>query len=156
MAIEIFSWNLIDSLGEPITGATPLVKIRRQSDGFSFDWDDDTFKSSGWTTISSAMTEVGAPYPGLYEISLDSTLSGEYQIFMESGYYSSSTQFSLQDGTLVQGGLTSQQTTMLLEMYDLLGLDPTKPLTVTATTREAGSISQTIDSTTGSTVVTRV
>jgi len=45
-------------------------------------------------------------------------------------------------------GLTSDQTTMLLEMYRLLGLDPTKPLVVTPTTRKVpangADISQTI------------
>ena len=41
-------------------------------------------------------------------------------------------------------GLTSNQATMLLEMYELLGLDPTKPLVVTENSRVAGSISQTI------------
>jgi hypothetical protein len=37
-------------------------------------------------------------------------------------------------------GLTTTQATMLLEMYELLGLDPTKPLVVTKTARTAGTI----------------
>jgi hypothetical protein len=53
-------------------------------------------------------------------------------------------------------GLSPTQETMLLEMYELLGLDPTKPLTVTKTARTAGTISQTIVSDTNSTVVQRV
>jgi hypothetical protein len=53
-------------------------------------------------------------------------------------------------------GLTTQQETMLLEMYNLLGLDPTKPLVVTNTTRTAGTISQTIDTNASQTTVTRV
>lgn len=53
-------------------------------------------------------------------------------------------------------GLTVGQATMLLEMYDLLGLDPTKPLVVTTTARTAGTISQTIDSNPSSTIVTRI
>ncbi len=52
--------------------------------------------------------------------------------------------------------LSSTQETMILEMYELLGLDPTKPLTVTKTARTAGTISQTIVSDANSTVVTRV
>ena len=55
-----------------------------------------------------------------------------------------------------QNGLTTGQAAMLLEMYVLLGLDPTKPLAVTATSRKAGAISQTIDTNSTSTVVTRV
>ena len=53
-------------------------------------------------------------------------------------------------------GLTATQTTMLLEMYNLLGLDPTQPLTVTNTVRTAGTISQTISTSPTSTVVTRI
>ena len=53
-------------------------------------------------------------------------------------------------------GLTSGQATMLLEMYELLGLDPSKPLVVTATSRSAGTISQHITTDSNSTVVNRV
>ena len=43
------------------------------------------------------------------------------------------------------GSLTPQQSTMLFEMYRLLGLDPTRPLIVSPTSRDAGAeISQTI------------
>ena len=53
-------------------------------------------------------------------------------------------------------GLTNTQATMLLEMYELLGLDPAKPLLVTSTTRTAGTISQTIATDSSHTIVTRV
>lgn len=53
-------------------------------------------------------------------------------------------------------GLTNTQATMILEMYELLGLDPTKPLIVTGNSRTAGAINQTINTSTASTVVTRV
>lgn len=53
-------------------------------------------------------------------------------------------------------GLTTNQATMLLEMYELLGLDPAKPLIVTGTNRSAGSINQHIVTDTNSTVVQRV
>ncbi len=52
-------------------------------------------------------------------------------------------------------GLTAGQATMLLEMYELLGLDPTKPLVVTDTARMAGSITQQITTTPTETVVIR-
>jgi hypothetical protein len=54
------------------------------------------------------------------------------------------------------GALTSEQSTMLLEMYNLLGLDPTIPLVVTTTSRSAGSISQTIVGDDTTVTVTRV
>ena len=58
-------------------------------------------------------------------------------------------------------GLTPTQATMLLEMYRLLGLDPTRPLVVTATTRKVpasgADISQTIaDAPAGTITVTRI
>jgi hypothetical protein len=57
--------------------------------------------------------------------------------------------------TLENTSLTANQATMLLEMYELLGLDPSKPLVVTKTARVAGSIAQTITSNDTQTVVSR-
>lgn len=52
--------------------------------------------------------------------------------------------------------LTPSQETMLLEMYQLLGLDPTKPLVVTNTSRTAGAaVTQAIAITPTQTTVTR-
>jgi hypothetical protein len=53
-------------------------------------------------------------------------------------------------------GLTPNQLIMLQEIYALYGLDMTKPLVVTDTSRTAGTISQQINSNAGSTTVTRV
>ena len=49
--------------------------------------------------------------------------------------------------SLVGAGLTTLQATMLLEMYKLLGLDPTKPLVVTSTTRKVPANGSDIDQT---------
>ncbi|MEO8094705.1 MAG: hypothetical protein ABI632_07205, partial [Pseudolysinimonas sp.] len=49
--------------------------------------------------------------------------------------------------TLVGQGLTSQQATMLLELFRLAGLDPTKPLVVTSTTRKVPASGADIDQT---------
>lgn len=51
--------------------------------------------------------------------------------------------------------LSPTQATMILEMYELLGLDPSKPLVVTGNSRTAGTISQTIATDPYSTVVQR-
>ena len=60
---------------------------------------------------------------------------------------------SLQNGQ----GLDSTQATMLLEIYRLYGLDPTRPLVVTKTSRSAGSgISQAITTNDNQTTITRV
>lgn len=47
--------------------------------------------------------------------------------------------------SLIGQGLTSNQTTMLLEMYKILGLDPTKPLVVTPTSRKVPANGSDID-----------
>jgi hypothetical protein len=63
--------------------------------------------------------------------------------------------------TLIQtnaAGVTAEQNTMLLEMYKLMGLDPTVPLVVSQTARVAADIRQTIniDGYTKTTVVQRI
>jgi hypothetical protein len=57
---------------------------------------------------------------------------------------------------LLENGLTPAQATLLTEIYTLYGLDPTKPLIVTDTSRTAGpGITQTINSNSSSTTITR-
>jgi hypothetical protein len=60
--------------------------------------------------------------------------------------------------TLQNGqGLDSTQATMLLELYRIMGLDPSKPLVVTQTSRTAGSeIQQSINTNSTQTSVVRV
>lgn len=53
-------------------------------------------------------------------------------------------------------GLTPSQATMLLELYAIMGLDPTKPLVVTNLSREAGDIIQSIDTNDDRTILNRV
>ncbi len=50
-----------------VAALTLTVAVRRLSDGFYLDWNDATFKASGWTTKNGAMTDKGA---GRYERSL--------------------------------------------------------------------------------------
>lgn len=57
---------------------------------------------------------------------------------------------------LTESALTTEQATQLLEMFKLHGLDPSAPLVVTTTTREAGAITQNInDNGSGTVTVTR-
>lgn len=58
------------------TGLSPTVAVRRVSDGFYLDFDDDAFKSSGWTTRQQALAEVDATNsPGEYQFLWDSSAS---------------------------------------------------------------------------------
>lgn len=70
--IEILALN---SSGNPITGLTDvLLAIRRISDGYYLDFDDNTFKASGWTTRQQQMTEVGATNDaGMYRYDFNTT-----------------------------------------------------------------------------------
>jgi hypothetical protein len=65
--IEVYITN---RRAEPLTGLTSIyVRIRRVSDGYYLDWNDDTFKNTGWTTLDQITTEVdGTNFPGLYKV----------------------------------------------------------------------------------------
>lgn len=61
----------------------------------------------------------------------------------------------------LQNGLTANQATMLMEIYSMYGLDPTKPLVVDLTvpahgTRTFGDVSQSMETTGNKTTVTRL
>ena len=57
---------------------------------------------------------------------------------------------------LIENGLTPSQAAMVTSMYELVGLDPLKPLIVTQTQRLAGSITQNISTNSTQTVIQRV
>lgn len=64
-----------DSSGNSVTGLTDVkLEIYRKSDGKYFDFNDSTFKSSGWTTRQGVMTELSASLsPGVYYYDFDTT-----------------------------------------------------------------------------------
>lgn len=53
---------LFDNNDEPITGgaASTSLKIRKNSNGYLFDWSDTTFKNAGWTTLATTFAEIDA------------------------------------------------------------------------------------------------
>ena len=103
---------------------------------------------------------------GVFQVNVNYTVSVQAQGISTSGSSGPSAAetaaavWSASNRTLTSGGsassLTPSQATMLLEMYELLGLDPSKPLIVTETTRSAGTISQNIVTSPSETVVSRV
>lgn len=71
---------ITDASGNPVTGQTPKLQVIRSQDGLVLDHNDNTFKSSGWTTRYATMTY---NIPGEYyqrTVSIDSTtlISGDY------------------------------------------------------------------------------
>jgi hypothetical protein len=71
--VEAITLDVRGASGLPLVGATEVqVRIRRKSDGLYLDWDDLTFKGSGWTTLDETATEDDSTLaPGLYSTSLD-------------------------------------------------------------------------------------
>jgi len=60
-----------DGLG--VTGLAPQVELRRTDDNYYFDFNDNTFKSSGWTTKSVSLSDIGS---GWYQRTWDSSALG--------------------------------------------------------------------------------
>jgi hypothetical protein len=63
--------SIIDVNKAPITGLTDIkIQIRRQSDGFYFDWSDNTFKvAASVVNLWQALMEVSAVFsPGMYKL----------------------------------------------------------------------------------------
>lgn len=56
-----------------ITGLAPTVAVRRLSDGYYYDWNDSTFKASGWTTKAGALTDRS---DGRYERTMTAPATG--------------------------------------------------------------------------------
>lgn len=67
--------NAFNASGTPLTGLSDVkLEIYRKSDGKYFDFDDETFKSAGWTTRQGVMTELSSTYsPGVYYYDFDTT-----------------------------------------------------------------------------------
>ena len=85
--VEVKTLPLIDSANAAVTGSATIVfKVRRESDGFFLDFNDNTFKASGHVAITSAMTETNLiQAPGVYEGAFDSTgfADDEYLIVLD-------------------------------------------------------------------------
>lgn len=62
---------IVDANGDELTGKTDIkIKVRRLSDGYYFDWSDDTFKAGASVSqMLQALIEVSAAYsPGEYQL----------------------------------------------------------------------------------------
>ena len=65
--IPLRSSVVVDRSGTVIAGSTTLtVEIERDADGYFWDWDDSTFKASGWTLKAGPLAAV-SDAPGWYK-----------------------------------------------------------------------------------------
>lgn len=135
-----------------VTGLAPTVAIRDAVSSKYLDWNDMTFKSSGWTTKNKAMTDLGT---GVYQALLNVSVLG-YTLAnlperLVAEYTVAGVNASLLRDTITVGAQATQTT----ELHVLSGLDKTKSLVVTPSLRTAGTISQTITESGSQVTVTR-
>jgi len=69
--IEVILTMVDVETGSAISGETPTAAIFQHATGDWLDWDDMTFKSSGWTLKDQPMSEIETT--GRYSVSFDST-----------------------------------------------------------------------------------
>ena len=138
-----------------VTGLAPTVAIRLGSSLTSYlDWDDITFKTSGWGTQFDVMTEVGGGHynrslnvAGLVGAGVGDSLVVEYAV--DDG----GANVAVDSDTIVLQASAER----LKEIWQLLGLDTTQPLVVSATDRNTGAnVVQTITVLSGTVTVQRV
>lgn len=70
---------VIDENGDELTGKTDIkIKVRRLSDGYYYDWSDDTFKAAGSvTTMLQSLQEISATFsPGEYQLNKAGHVNG--------------------------------------------------------------------------------
>lgn len=74
------AYVVTDFSGNPVTGQTVRVGIQRASDGYFYDFNDSTFKASGWTTRLSTLTyeTTGEYYYKNITIDNGGIVSGDY------------------------------------------------------------------------------
>jgi hypothetical protein len=138
-----------------LTGLAPTVRLRLGHTADTYlDWADNTFKTVGWTTLNAAMSEVGdGHYLQTLDMSAVTVATGRTLV----------AEYSVDDGGEVKAVAAdtlhlTDTNERLLDVWRILGLDPSHPLEVKAVSREAGTeIGQTIQIIGGTTVkVTRV
>jgi len=104
--------TILTSVGAGYTGLSDVkLEIRRRSDGKYFDFSDETFKSSGWTTRQGVMTELDATNSaGAYYYDFDTT--GHSAAYTEEDYFIRVTSASgggvPNEGELHVGGYVNQ------------------------------------------------
>lgn len=52
-----FVYTIIDAAGAHVSGQAPNVRIQKVSNGYWYDFNDSTFKNSGWSNKTTNLTE---------------------------------------------------------------------------------------------------
>ncbi len=125
--VQEIVFELYDSNGAALTGKTISLALRTTPGSKLMDWNDLTFKLSGWGSSTTAMSEIDSvtvALQGKYkkEIDINTFTDGRYQAFMtytytESGvtkYIRGSLEFLVDDGQLVDEYTATNSHTIVL------------------------------------------
>lgn len=74
------AYTILDSNGKPVSGQTVKLAVERSKDGYFYDFNDSTFKTSGWTTRLATMAydASGEHYFQVITIDNGGIISGDY------------------------------------------------------------------------------
>ena len=74
------TYSIVDSSGDPVAGQTVTLAVGRSTDNKFLDFNDNTFKSSGWTsrTVSMSYDTVGEYYYRVITIDQAVTITSDY------------------------------------------------------------------------------
>ena len=109
-------WGIFDDRNKAITGgaANTTLKVRREADGFLYDWNDSTFKSSGWTSLTAALAEDDATNnAGFYTKSVTTTSWDDGNYLFITRYSDAVTRNGVEQVLVKNGG-----TTVLEDLHD--------------------------------------
>jgi hypothetical protein len=79
-------YNILDENGTPVGSQIPTAKIQKMSNGYWYDFDDSTFKTSGWGNKSMNMTEDTTEdyYYYTFNPPASENVTEQYQVLIEN------------------------------------------------------------------------
>ncbi len=82
-------YHILDVFGAHVPSETVTLKIQKQSDGYWLDFDDSTFKASGWTTKAIQLSEDSTEgfYYYLYNPPASETTAEQYLFLINNASY---------------------------------------------------------------------
>ena len=139
-----------------VTGLTALVKVRDATTTNSYlDFADSTFKTSGWTTQSGTLTEIGG---GVYHYALNVNAMTNLPAatnHLVAEYTVSGSVTGVDSDIVSLRVFQDADRTSVTETWQVMGLDSANAMSVSTSARTTGSISQTISDAAGTVTVTR-
>jgi hypothetical protein len=81
-----YKYVIVDTSGNPVTGQTITLRIQKQSNGYWYDFSDNTFKASGWTSPTSNLSydTTGEFYYYLYNPPASEAASELYSFIVDN------------------------------------------------------------------------